>query len=347
VRFDLDRLVTIGEPAIVQSNVRVEFGGAVQVAIAGDGSIAYVPREVASAPLTLVWVDRRGGETPLGIDPHVFESPRVSPDGGRVAVIMRGADVADVAGVWVYDLVRRVLSRLTLDPAEDESPLWSPDGRQILYAATRGGDRVTLQRAADGSGEESRVTATVGHHHLSALAPDGRTVAFEVRAGNSASWDVWLSLLGADAEPRPLLATPATERGATFSPDGRWLAYESGESGQSEIYVRAVTGDAGRWQISADGGTEALWSPAGRELFYRSGDRLMVVDVQSGPGFSASRARPLFEGRYARLAWGVRNYDVSPDGQRFLMLETIGRGDPHRIVLVQNWDAEVKRLLPP
>jgi eukaryotic-like serine/threonine-protein kinase len=155
------------------------------------------------------------------------------------------------------------------------------------------------------------------------------------------------SPLGADAEPRPLLATPATERGATFSPDGRWLAYESGESGQSEIYVRAVTGDAGRWQISADGGTEALWSPAGRELFYRSGDRLMVVDVQSGPAFSASRARPLFEGRYARLAWSVRNYDVSPDGQRFLMLKTIGRGDPHRIVLVQNWDAEVTRLLPP
>jgi serine/threonine-protein kinase len=130
-----------------------------------------------------------------------------------------------------------------------------------------------------------------------------------------------------------------------FSPDGRWVAYESTETGRAEIYVQAFPGREMKRQISADGGTEPLWSATGRELFYRNGDRMMSADMDPS-GAVVSRPRVLFEGRYERLPWGVRNYDASPDGRRFLMLKSLGGGEPQRIVFVQNVLEELERLLP-
>jgi hypothetical protein len=344
VRFDLGRLEVDGEAGVVEPGIRVEDGGGVQFAVADDGSVAYVPADVDSSPSrrALVWVDRQGRESPIAAGSRVFESPRLSPDGRRVAVAIRegGTDI------WVYDLDRGSMSRVTFDRNEDESPLWSPDGRQIAYAANRSGSRRTLQRAADGSGDETPLSPEVPHHHLSAWSPDGQTILFESRLGDSASWDIWVSPVGADAAPRAFLQAGVIERGAVFSPDGSWLAYESRETGRSEIYVQAFPGGGRKQQISTGGGTEPVWSSNGGELFYRSGDRMMSVEIRIASSLSAGRPSIVFEGRYVRLPWGVRNYDVSADGQRFLMLKGEDRDEPQRIVLVQHWDRELTRLVP-
>ena len=342
VRFDLDQLRPIGEPVVVQPDVRVESGGAVQLAIAGDGSIAYLPRSLTPAALALVWIDRNGQEQPLaGAGNRNFESPRISPDGRRVAVTIREGN----PDVWIYDLRAATLSRLTLDAGEDESPLWSADSRQIVFAATRGDKRLTLQRAVDGGNDETPVTAEGFHQHLSAWSADGKTLAFDTREGETGSWDVWVSPLGATAKGRPLFSTNATERGGIFSPNGQWIAYESTETGRSEIYVQAYPDGGHKRQISNEGGTEPVWASNGREVFYRSGERMMSADI--GPAGSApAPPRLLFDGVYERLAWGARNYDVSPDGQRFLMLKPRASGEAQRIVLVQHFDEELKRLLP-
>jgi len=342
VRFDLDRLQPIGEPVVVQPGVRVEFGGAVQVAIAADGSIAYLPQELAPAAQLLVWVNRKGQEQPLeGAGNRNFESPRVSPDGRRVAVTIREGN----PDVWVYDLQAGTLSRLTFDPGEDESPVWGHDSRQIVFAGMRASKRLTLQRAVDGSNDETTVMDGGFHQHITGWSADGKTLSFDSREGVSGSWDVWVAPVGATGKGRPLFSTAATERGGTFSPDGQWIAYESNETGRSEIYIQAFPDGGRKRQISNDGGTEPTWSSNGRELFYRNGDRMMSAEIAtSGP--SPTLPRPLFEGLYTRLPWGVRNYDVSPDGQRFLMLKSRASGEPQRIVLVQHLDQELKRLLP-
>jgi serine/threonine-protein kinase len=170
-------------------------------------------------------------------------------------------------------------------------------------------------------------------------------MAFDTRGQDSASWDVSLSEVGGNAKVRTLFATTVTERGAVFSPDGRLVAYESNETGRSEIYAQAFPGGGGKRQISADGGSEALWSANGREIFFRSGDRLMSTEVDAS-GAPASRPRVIFEGRYERLPWGTRNYDVSRDGQRFLMLKSQAAAEPQRIVFVQSLGEELRRLLP-
>ena len=341
VRFDLDRLQAIGEPVVVQPGVQVEFGGAIQVAVGGDGSIAYMPRGTAPTFGSLVWVNRKGQEEAIPAGVRGFESPRVSPDGRRIAVAIREAN----PDLWIYDLRIGSLSRATFDPGEDESPVWSRDSREIAFAATRADKRLTLKRAVDGSGEETPVSADLAHHHLSGWSPDGRTIAYESRAGNSGTWDIWVSPLAADAKPRAAVASEATERGTVFSPDGHWIAYESSETGQGEVYVQAFPAGGQKRQISTDGGTEPLWSLNGRELLYRSGDRLMSA-VMDASGQATSPPHMLFEGRYERLPWGVRNFDVSPDGQRFLMVKSKASGEPQRIVLVQNFLDELRRLLP-
>ncbi|MGH9241058.1 MAG: protein kinase domain-containing protein [Vicinamibacterales bacterium] len=342
VRFDLDRLQTIGEPVIVQPGVRVEFGGAVQVAVGGDGSIAYLPRDLTAAAFALVWINRKGQEQPIaGAGNRNFESPRISPDGRRVAMTIREGN----PDVWIYDLQAGTLSRLTFDQGEDESPVWSADSRRLVFAATRGDKRLTLQRAVDGGNEETPVTAAGSHQHLSAWSADGKTLAFDSRDGVSGSWDVWVSPLGSDAKGRPLFSTNATERGGVFSSDGQWIAYESAETGRSEVYVQAYPAGGRKRQISNEGGTEPVWSATGRELFYRSGERMMSADL-SPAGASPAPPRTLFEGVFGRLPWGVRNYDVSLDGQRFLMLKPRASGEAQQIVLVQHFDEELKRLLP-
>jgi Tol biopolymer transport system component len=262
----------------------------------------------------------------------------------------------------VYDLSRDTLTLLTRPDASSQAPFWSPDGKHIAYRATRAGFRNLYWIATEGGSMEEQLTTGEYIQTPSSWSPDGKWLAF-TEAGTPTGRDIGvLAMEGAPEQggaaahkPRVLLRTPANEDDGVFSPDGRWLAYESNESGRYEIYVQPFPGLSGKVQISTQGGLEPVWARNGRELFYRNGDKMMAVEIDPHvdgnaarpPGFSASSPRLLFEGRYEYSAFATSDYDVSPDGQRFLMVQS-GRPEqaPTQIQVVLNWAEELKRKVP-
>ncbi len=336
--FDLDRLDVTGEPLPVVEGIHVEWAVWPYFSFASDGTLIYAP----GAPLDakrLVWVDRKGAVQPLNAPPKPYDNPRLSPDGQRLAVVIREEN----HDVWTYEPARGTLTRLTSDPGEDETPVWMPDGKRLVFAGNRSGGSQLLSTGADGSGtEEVLLGIRRGHRHADSLSPDGQVLAFEEESQATGS-DIWVMPLQGDRKARPFLRTTFNEAGAKFSPDGRWIAYSSDESGRSEVYVQAYPGPGGKRQISTEGGVEPVWARSGRELFYRNGVKLLVAEVRTQPAFSASRPRVLFEGRYDTLPWNS-NYDVTPDGQRFLMVQSAEPTGQSQINVVLNWFEELKRL---
>jgi eukaryotic-like serine/threonine-protein kinase len=334
VAFDPDRLESAGSPVPVGTSVAFSgTEGRAQFAVAANGTLVY-QAGAQRQDRSLVWVSRDGSAEELGLPLNGYEQPRISPDGRRVALTIRG----DQPDVWVLDLQRRGLSRLTFDSHEDESPAWMPGG-QIAFAGSRAGQvRGTLAKPADGSGEEELLFTVRTHQHLGGWSPDGRTLLFE-QIGQQ-GWDVFA--WEADRqEVRPLVENRFTNWGATLSPDGRWLAYSSNESGRFEVFVRPLEG-RGRWQVSADGGEYPVWARSGRELFYSTGTKMMAVPVQIGDRFEAGLPRMLFEREQIPIGWGAANYDVSPDGKRFLMVHGNRQEHASPLQLVLNLPAELK-----
>jgi Tol biopolymer transport system component len=310
------------------------------VALSGTGVLAYVP---GSSPRhSLAWVDRTGKALPLGTEPLVYEEPRLSPDGSRIAVVVRG----DNPDVWVSDISRGTMVRLTFEPGEDETAVWTPDGKHVTFSGDRVGRRRALYRKpADGSAGEEQLFSSDIHPHVSSWSPDGGTLLFTeydpVTAG-----DIWVFSRVGKPATRPFLKTPFNERAARFSPDGRWLAYVSNESGRDEVYVQAFPGPGGKWQISSGGGTEPVWSRGGRELVFRRAEKMMAAAVTAGQTFSAENPRTLFEGRFVPTRRGEAAYDVAPDGERFLMVQREEQSVPTRIDVVLNWFEDLERRAP-
>jgi Tol biopolymer transport system component len=224
--------------------------------------------------------------------------------------------------------------------------VWSPDGKRIAFSSDREGQRNIFWQLADGSGGLERLTTSNSDQYPLAWSRDGQLLAF-VENNPVTGRDIWVLRLN-DRRAQPFLRTPSTEGAPSFSPDGRWLAYASDESGRPEIYVQAYPGPGGKWQISAEGGTEPVWSPNGRELFYRSGNKMMAVDIATQTGFAVGKPRMLFEGRYEPGPVQIDNYDVSPDGQRFLMLKPSEQAQaaPTQINVVLNWFEELRQKVP-
>ena len=248
--------------------------------------------------------------------------------------------------IWVYDIGRGTLSRLTFDGASN-FPLWSPDGKRIAFQSARERKGLNLfWKPADGSGPEERLTTSEHNQLLHSWSPDGQVMAFG-DIDPTTGYDLWVLPLAGDRKPRVFLRTPFNERGVRFSPDGRWLAYVSDESGRYEIYVQPFPGPGGKWQISTDGGNDPLWAPNG-ELFYVNGNRMMVVETKTQPTFSANTPKVLFEGRYERTGTGSTNYAVTTDGQRFVMVKIAGPegAAPTQINVVLNWFEELKKRVP-
>jgi Tol biopolymer transport system component len=287
-------------------------------------------------------VDRTGGERPVLDEPGAFSDPSISTDGRQLAVAIEGAH----QDLWLVDMPRRTLSRLTFDPSEEFSPRWTPDGLRLFYALIEIGRVPEIAwRAADGSGNADHVLANDNLALIpGSIAPDGRTLAYvEIVTDDNA--DIWALPLGGGRRPVPFVKTPFNEFGPEFSPDGRFLAYVSNESGRLEIYVRPFPGPGPKRQVSVGGGTSAVWSKSGGEIFYRNGDAVMAAAVAGGPEFSSAAPRPLFRGDYeesARPDW-PRNYDVTPDGQQFLMIKPDPDGRPTQARIVFNWFEELKR----
>jgi serine/threonine-protein kinase len=238
------------------------------------------------------------------------------------------------ASVWIYDLTRDVPTRLTFE-AYSSNPAWALDGTEIAFSSKRNRLVTIVRTRADGT--EAPVEVHSSNYFIGPYGWSQDTRLLLYGEGHpETDGDIWILPLEGDRTPRPFLRTKADEGGAALSPDGGFLAYVSNASGRPEIYVEAFPGPGGKWQISTDGGTEPRWSRSGKELFYRDGSRMMSVDVETEPAFAPRKPRPLFEDRYARDWWFNADYDVGPDGERFLMVEA-GDVTITELTVVTNW----------
>jgi serine/threonine-protein kinase len=277
----------------------------------------------------LVEVDRRGRELVLSPDHRPYDGPRYSPDGRRIAV--RIGD--NGFHIWNFDIARETFVRLTFSSMENFFPEWSADGQRIAYTRrsdSTGTDIYWID--ADGGGQEEALYAGAGDQWEASLARSGGFLVFR-QNDSLTNRDLWVFSLR-DQRASPLLATPRDERAARLSPDGRFLAYVSDQSGDAEVYVRSFPDSSGTWLVSQGGGTEPAWSPNGRELFYRSGDWMMAVPIVTSPRFSAGRRDSLFAGPYVPNPTHT-NYDVHPDGNRFVMVRS--SESERRVVVALNW----------
>jgi serine/threonine protein kinase len=355
-RFDAKKAEIVGQPVPVIEGVTIRNGD-VAYSLADNGTLLYWQGPASSGQAEFVWVTRNGTATP--VDPGWTFDPgaggygwRLSPDGTRLAYAdLAGSNAGDI---WVKDLDHGPLARLTFDPADDGSPEWSADGRTIYFDSNRGpstADYNIWSRRADGTGEAQLVLDPARVVSQFLVTRDGQSFVF--RTGDPPSRDIVMQRLG-DTVATPLLDSPQfDEAGPALSPDGKWLAYGSTETGQYQVYVRPFPNvDEGRWQVSSGIGAAApRWSRSGDELFFATADGNMVAaKIDTRSGFRVLESEVLFnmtqpQREGSQNAW----YDVAPDGQRFIMVRPVaanGSDTEPELILVQNFDEELKRLLP-
>src|SRR5262245_21519382 len=268
--------------------------GAAHFSLSDRGDLAYVPGASDGGNRTLVWVNRAGNAEPLPLPPASYLYPRISPDGRSLAVEIEGPS----HDFYVYDFARTVLSKVTTD-GMSHAPLWSPDGRQIAFRSWQAGGMTMWLMPADRSAAPTRLDPSGTRQSPVSFSPDGRFLSFDQKDPQTRD-DVMVLPLGGDRSPLPVAQSRFNEGSGKFSPDGRWVAYSSGESGRPEIWVQAFPGPGPKIQVSNDGGIDPVWRRSGGELYYRSGNKMMAVSVTTGPSFNARAPRLLWEGVYAR-----------------------------------------------
>jgi serine/threonine-protein kinase len=349
VRFDPERLRVIGQPFPVVDDVMQALvpwassnTSAGQYDVSASGSLVYAAGGVLpDLQNSLVWVDHKGAEepaTPLGFP---FQAPRLSPDGRRIAYVTQGRDWQ----VFVYDLETGTNSRLTHEGMSSRV-IWTPDGRDVVFLWFVGPGVNLFSQPHDGSSPMERLTTSDLYHYPSSWTPDGGTLAV-VEEHASGQSDIVL-LETASGRMRPFLKSPFFEAFPEFSPDGRWIAYTSDESGRQEIYVRPFPGPGAKHQVSGQGGTQPLWAKDGKQLFFRRGGQVWAADVRTELGFSTGMPRLLFEKGGYSPGNPTRSYDLSLDGRRFLMVKQEQRtpNPVTEMTIVLNQFAEVERLDP-
>jgi serine/threonine protein kinase len=349
VAFDASRLKVMGQPFPLVENVMQTFStssahntGAGQFSISETGSLIYawggiVPDQNDS----LVWVGRNGNAEPVMDLELPFFAPRLSPDGQRIAYGIAGREWQ----IWVYDLSRGTNSRLTGE-GRAAFPVWLPDCRRLVFAWQKSLDGNLFWQPYDGSLPMDRLTTSEYAQYPGSWSPDGNEAVFvELHPGNG--WDIEL-LDFRSGRMMPLLNSRFNETYPELSPDCRWLAYASDESNTDEVYVRPFPGPGMKFQISSGGGNQPLWARNGKQLFYRWLDRVWVVDVQTEGGFATSKPRLVFEQPGYASGNPIRNYDLSLDGQKFLMVKSEPRKATPvtEMTLIQDWFEELKRLVP-
>jgi serine/threonine-protein kinase len=351
-RFDLDRLALVGEPVSLWNGLAIAGFGAADLALSPAGDLIYVPGAIRSGFSQLAWVTRDGGKTPVdttSVD-GLIGSLALSPDGSSVALeILRPADASNLSRIWVKRLGGGPTQLVTAENRSSLDPNWTPDGRDLLYASDDGA--AIYRRRADGSGSAERVARVPNGALGMALHKDGRTLVVRGDAVATRRRELLRVRLGTDSLPAALFASPGGEASPAFSPDGKWLAYVSTESGRAEVYVRPFPDvDARKLQVSVAGGAAPRWNPAGGELFYISaGGEMMAARVETTPALRVAGVIRLFTAQGFQGGNGALLYDVSPDGRRFLMLDITAaptNASSERLVVVQNLGAELARRLP-
>ena len=335
--FSLETLRAAGEAFPISENSRGPT-------VAADQTLVYLDSS-GSGQQQLVWLDRRGNKTgEIGQAQEAIGPPALSPDGRLVAVSATEGSNHDV---WVYGITRRVRTRLSSAPERDWRPVWSPAGDEVAFSSDRAGNGDILLRQADGSGEEKALASTSLHESLSDWSRDGKYLLYHTYDPKT-RFDLWYLERNEDDsgwEPHLFLQTPFGEYVPRLSPDGRYVAYLSDETGQMEVYVQPFPEGGRKVTVSSNGGMKVRWSRDGKELFYVEGQTLVAVSVSSGSSFSVGSATRLFE--HPGLIGGTEypSYDVSPDGQRFILAEWVGAGGESpepSIRVVQNWFAEFR-----
>ena len=321
--FDLAGRRTVGAPRRVLEGVfGSSLNGQSSFEISKNGTLVFAPG-VHSPGSRLVWVDRSGTVEPIGDRADAFYELSLSPDGQKLAVNIGYANHK----MWIYEFRRGSFSKLTLK-ADSHDPVWSPDGQRLAYALVMAGERRVQWQPVDGSAPAVPITDGSSHPSWPTSWSADRRYLLYVKEVPDTRRDLWLLDLEQGGAPREFVGTEFEEFGGRFSPDGRWVAYVSNESGQDEVYVRPVSGPPARWQISSDGGSWPLWRADGGELFYRQGEQVLAVSVKTRPGFETGPPELLFEGELVNT--GSLAYGVSPDGERFVMLQRLKGEEPER-----------------
>ncbi len=357
VPLDLDRLEVRGTPSPVLDDVGYgNNNGSAQIDASRDGTLVY-RAGAAGGLVSLQWLDAAGKTEPLPAKAGTYGQPMVSPDGKQLAVSIANAGARDI---WVYDWQRDAMSRLTFDGATFAFPVWHPDGRYIVFSVGYGDGGMSWTRA-DGARKPQPLTPSKSGQFPWSFSPDGKRLAFADFPGGPGQGDIWTVPVepvedvqnggpGLKAgKPEVFLQTPANELYPAFSPDGRWIAYRSNESGTDEVYVRAFPDKGGKWLISNSGGVMAVWSRNGRELFYRTVDQhiMVVAYAVKGDVFVADKPRLWTEKRLADTDLFGRNLDIALDGKRFVAMMSAAASDEQKsqshVTFLQNFADEVRR----
>jgi serine/threonine-protein kinase len=358
VPFVVEALAPIGGPVALVDEVAMSPDAVMAYfAVSNEGTLAYVPSDAVREQRvrTLVWVDRQGRETPIkGMPSGTHTQARLSPDGTRIALVTRRQDT----DIWIFDLARETLGRLTFGPAWDQDPVWTPDNKSVIFSSGGPGGigpRNLFRRAVDTTGTAEQLTQDA-FAIPKAFTLDGKGLVFiDIKGPRGPEsgvdrGDVMLLPLAGERRPQPLVRTQFSEMHAELSPDGRWLAYTSNESGQQQIFVRPFPNvEANKWLVA--GGSRPIWARTGRELFFVSAGAVMSVPVTATPTLTFGKPNKVIDGPYFLDPTAEsRPYDASADGQRFLMFkQDSGAGDPQgssRFVVVLNWLEELKQRVP-
>ncbi len=342
--FDASARRLFGEPRLLAENVEPigESGqtGYVRVSVSADGLLAL--RRGSGTKKQLAWYDREG--KPLGNIGPVgdYDEPELSPDGARLALVR--VDPKTRSGdIWTLDLSRAVFTRLTFDPSDHVYPFWSPDGKRIVYASSRSPG--IYWKPASGGGQEEVLLKSDTWVALGDWSRDGRFLLYE-RMVPKTLGDLWILPMPGPGKPFPYVVADAAQRHGRFSPDGRWVAYRSDESGRSEVYVQAFPPTGGKWLISTEGGDQPSWRGDGKEIFYVSpASQIMAVEVKGGETFEVGTPRPLFPLRrpYVDVESARSSYAVTADGQRFLVVGSAENARPMAITVSVNWTEGLKK----
>jgi serine/threonine-protein kinase len=342
VPFDLKTLKIGGPPAPVLEGVLFyPTSGAAHYDLSTNGSLVYLPGGSQQGDNRLMWVDRQGKSTPLHAPTQAYAYPRLSPDGRKIAVQISAA----TGDIWVFNLDRDALSRFT-SAGNNEAPVWTPDGKRIVFSSNTTGRPNLYWKPADGSAAPQRLGNSEWAQFPSSWTPDGRTLFFHEFRGQDTREDILLmNFQGiAPAGTRPFLQSSFSEAAATIAPSGQWLAYVSDETGRKEIYVQAYPGPGEKRQVSSQGGSEPVWARSGQELFYRERGRIVSVTIQAQPTLTTGKPRVLMEDEFQPSEDYLPNpnYDVSLDGRSFLMIKKTESSKPAHVNLFMNWSGEMR-----
>jgi Tol biopolymer transport system component len=338
--FDPSALRLSGEPVPIAEDVATNSGlGRTGFTVSDSGILAYRSGVSAAKTAQVSWYDRTGKKLESITKPGDDRTIRLSPDEKKLALSRREGPTQANGDIWILDLLRGALpTRFTSDPEDEVSPVWSPDGSEIVYQDSKG---KFYRKATNGAGNPEVLLNSDGARVWD-WSRDGRFIAYD--QGTNTARDLWVLPLSGDRKPVSFLRTKFVGIFPRFSPDGRWISYNSNEGGKQDVYVRPFPASDRQVRISAGGGIDAQWRLDGKELFYIAPDgKVMAVDVKSGSDFQAGLPKPLFDTKIFGLGTIFGAYAVSHDGQRFLINETTETANPSPIIILTNWTATLKR----